>query len=81
MTIADLTKGDLMVEQIVAFSLLVTSLLGNILLVVRLKRKRHRSDSVELQEFLTDLRGGMGMLAVRRVDPESLIIRSPRDRR
>lgn len=42
---------------------------------------RKRKDSVELQEFLGDLIMGMGVVAVTRIDPNAILLRSPRQSR
>ena len=41
---------------------------------------KDRPDSVELQEFLMDLRMGGGMVHIRRIAPEDVVIRSRRNR-
>lgn len=38
----------------------------------------NRSNSVELREFLSDLDSGGSMLAVKRMDPEDFLMRSPK---
>jgi hypothetical protein len=58
---------------------LAVSLAGNALLLSRLKQdKRKKTESIELQDFLMDLRTGWAVLSVKRIDPNDIIIRSPR---
>lgn len=61
-------------------SLLLISSALNLFFVVQLRKKPRRADSVELQEFLTDLMGGVGMVAVSRIDPANILLRSPRQK-
>lgn len=42
--------------------------------------KLKRSESVELKEFIADLASGGGMLAVKRMDPNDIFMRSPKIR-
>ena len=37
--------------------------------------------SLELKEFLSDLQAGIAMLAVTRMNPNDILLRSPRDQR
>lgn len=53
---------------------------SNLFLWRKSKTKKHRPDSVELSEFLFDLRAGGALLHVKRVDPADVVIRSPRGR-
>jgi len=43
------------------------------------KSRQKRPESYELKEFLRDMMAGRGLLEVRRIDPDHLMIRSPRD--
>jgi hypothetical protein len=69
-----------MIEFIYALIVVCLSQFAAILhLYFKVKRKKHRPDSVELSEFLFDLRAGGAMLHVRRIDPSHIVMRSPRD--
>ena len=46
--------------------------------LLRQEKKKPRPDSVELTEFLLDLRAGGAMLHCRRLDPSDIVMRSPR---
>lgn len=60
---------------------LAASIFGNAGLLFKLTRtKGKKPESMELQEFLMDLRTGWAVLSVKRVDPNDIMIRSPRQR-
>lgn len=51
----------------------------NIYLFLKTKsQKKTRPQSVELQEFLADLLSGPAIVAVGRIDPNSILMRSPK---
>lgn len=59
-----------------------TSIIFNVVLFYKHKHKHKisKKESLELQEFLADLMGGVGLIAVTRVDPGNILMRSPRAR-
>lgn len=64
---------------ILAGLLLAVSICLNVFLFFRMRRKSPRSQSVELQEFVADLmHGKLGMIAVARVNPDDILLRSPK---
>lgn len=65
---------------ILIITLLVASLSLNAYLLFRVSRKRARPQSVELQEFLADLLSGPAIVAVGRIDPANILLRSPKQR-
>lgn len=60
------------------FILFITSLLFNAYLLSRIKKTKSRPQSVELKEFLADLMTGAGIVAVGRIDPTNILLRSPK---
>lgn len=46
----------------------------------KLSEVKERKPSLELEEFLSDLYAGGGLLRVTRIDQTNLFVRSPRDR-
>lgn len=67
-----------MIALIVVSALLAASLTANLVLFLSLRKKPKRAESVELQEFLGDLLGGVGIVAISRIDPTSILLRSPK---
>lgn len=49
-------------------------------LQLELEKKSKRTQSIELQEFLADLLTGPALLAVARMDPSNILLRSPKQR-
>ena len=66
----------------VALGVLMVSVAMNAfqLYLSRSNKRIPRSQSIELQEFLLDLRSGGGILEVRRIDPNDVLLRSPKNR-
>lgn len=62
--------------------LLCLSLMGNVFFfsmsLLEKKQTRTQPQSIELQEFLVDLMSGTAMVAVARVDPNNILLRSPK---
>lgn len=70
-----------MIATYVLSALLAASALGNALLWFKYKTTpQKRGQSVELQEFLADLMSGYAIVAVSRIDPGNILMRSPRAR-
>lgn len=65
---------------ILAF-LLAASIAANGILAFKLKQVPKKPHSKDLQDFMGDISRGVGMLAVTRVDPEDVLVRSPRQHR
>ncbi len=59
---------------------LIIALLASISLNIYLLRRRPKkgSQSIELREFLVDLMAGPAMLAIARIDPNDILMRSPK---
>jgi hypothetical protein len=63
---------------IVIFSVITTlSIALNIHLLTRIKKKPLQ-ESLELKQFLADLLSGPAIVAISRIDPDSIVLRSPR---
>lgn len=65
---------------ILLFLLSFASIILNVVLFYKHKHKISKKESLELQEFLADLMGGTALVAVTRVDPGNILMRSPRAR-
>jgi len=65
-------------ELIFLLSWLALSVSLNVYLILRLRRKPPKPQSLELQEFLGDLLSGPGIVAVSRIDPSNILLRSPK---
>jgi hypothetical protein len=61
-------------------SFLIISTFLNLFLFFQYKKKPKKAQSIELQEFLADLMGGVGIVAVSRIDPGNILLRSPRQK-
>lgn len=61
-------------------SALFCSIALNVFLTYRIKKKQPKSNSIEIREFLTDLLSGPAMLAIARIDPGDVMLRSPKQR-
>lgn len=57
---------------------LTASLCANAFLIFIYRKKPKKTQSQELQEFLGDLLSGPGIVAVSRIDPTSILLRSPK---
>lgn len=44
------------------------------------KNKKKAQESLELRQFLGDLLSGPAIVAVQRIDPDSILLRSPKQR-
>lgn len=69
-------------EYLLLLASLAASLALNFYQLHRSKKPSpNRNQSLELQEFLADMmHGGHGLIGVKRIDPEDVLIRSPRNR-
>lgn len=56
---------------------LIISLLLNVFLYLRLKKKSQKQDSYELKDFLQDMLGGHGLVKVTRIAPGDVFVRRP----
>jgi len=56
------------------------SFLFNCILFVKLKKPQKKPESLELREFLADLLSGPAMVAIARINPEDVLMRSPKNR-
>lgn len=72
-----------MIENLIYIFFLLSFALNIILtyLWIKTKKSKHQlKDSRELQEFLVDLLQGDGLIKVSRVNPQDILLRSPRAR-
>jgi len=60
--------------------ILFNSISFNVYLLIQLKKKRAKPQSIELREFLADLLSGPAMLAIARVDTSNVLLRSPKSK-
>lgn len=65
----------------IAFVFLGASLIGNAVQFLLFKSKeKSRPNSIELTEFITDLRLGSGLIKCTRIDPNDVFLKSPKGR-
>lgn len=63
-------------------SLLTASIILNAALIIKFtKQSKSPPKSLELQDFISDLSRGEGLIRMSRVDPADVILRSPRTMR
>lgn len=60
---------------------LLASVLVNALLTYKIKQtKKERPKSYEVKELMADLAAGGALVEIRRIDPSSIFLRSPREK-
>lgn len=69
------------IALVCAYALFLASFSYNISQSLKLKRVKARPQSVELREFIADISGGAGFLAMSRLSPDDFVMRSPRQHR
>lgn len=66
--------------EIIYLSLsLIISLFFNIYLLYQLKRKPKKSETYDAKALMMDLMRGGALVEIKRLDPDSIFLRSPRE--